>query len=227
VSKRRLVVGISGASGIVYGVRLLEVLRAGAIETHLVMTRSAEVTLAYELSRKVAEVKALADVVHRADDLGAAISSGSFRTEGMIVAPCSIRSMSEIATGVTSGLLARAADVVLKERRRLVLLVRETPLHVGHLRTMTQLAEMGAVVMPPVPAFYAHPATVADIVDHTVGRALDLFGIESDLVRRWGEAPDSAGMDSTATGAAATGTEADDAPAPLRRFRRRALGDTA
>ncbi|MGE0724139.1 MAG: UbiX family flavin prenyltransferase [Alphaproteobacteria bacterium] len=189
LTNRRLVVGISGASGIAYGVRLLEALRPGPIETHLVMSRSAEVTLAYELSRKVADVHALADVVHRADDLAAAISSGSFRTEGMIVAPCSIRSMSEIATGVTSGLLTRAADVVLKERRRLVLLVRETPLHVGHLRTMTQLAEMGAIVMPPVPAFYARPATVQDIVDHTVGRVLDLFGIETDLVLRWKEAP--------------------------------------
>lgn len=194
-------VGISGASGIIYGVRLLEVLRDTPIETHLVMTKSAEVTLAYEMARKTAEVHALADVVHRADDLGAAISSGSFRTEGMIVAPCSVRSMSEIATGVTSGLLTRAADVALKERRRLVLLVRETPLHVGHLRTMTQLAEMGAVVMPPVPAFYARPQSIDDLVDHTVGRALDLFDMDSGLVRRWGEEP-------------------DDGQAPLRRFRR-------
>ena len=196
-------VGISGASGIIYGVRLLEVLRDTPIETHLVMTKSAEVTLAYELARKVADVHALADIVHRADDMGAAISSGSFRTEGMIVAPCSIRSMSEIATGATSGLLTRAADVVLKERRRLILLVRETPLHVGHLRTMTQLAEMGAVIMPPVPAFYSRPESVDDLVNHTVGRALDLLDIDSGLVRRWGEVP-------------------DDGSNPIRRFRREA-----
>ncbi|MGE0715712.1 MAG: UbiX family flavin prenyltransferase [Alphaproteobacteria bacterium] len=204
MTTRRLIVGISGASGIVYGVRLLEVLRETPVETHLVMSRSAEVTLAYEMARKVADVHALADVVHRADDLGAAISSGSFRTEGMIVAPCSVRSMSEIATGTTSGLLTRAADVVLKERRRLVLLVRETPLHVGHLRTMTQLAEMGAVVMPPVPAFYARPDSISDLVDHTVGRALDLLGIETGLVRRWGEEPSQG--------------------EPVRRFRRPAAG---
>ncbi|BBK38284.1 flavin prenyltransferase UbiX [Allostella sp. ATCC 35155] len=209
MTTRRLIIGISGASGIVYGVRLLEVLRDTPIETHLVMTRSAEVTLAYELARKVAEIHALADIVHRADDMGAAISSGSFRTAGMIVAPCSVRSMSEIASGVTSGLLARAADVVLKERRRLVLMVRETPLHVGHLRTMTQLAEMGAVIMPPVPAFYARPASVDDFVDHTVGRALDLFDIDlpdTGLVRRWGEEP-------------------ADGAAPVRRFRRSAASE--
>lgn len=184
-SARRIIVGISGASGIVYGVRLLEALRAGGVETHLVMTRSAQVTLGYELPMKVAALHALADVVHRNENIGAAISSGSFQTLGMVVAPCSIRSLSEIATGVTSSLLTRAADVVLKERRRLVLLVRETPLHLGHLRSMAQVTEMGAVVMPPVPAFYAKPATVDDIVDHTVGRALDLFGIETGLVRRW------------------------------------------
>lgn len=209
MTTRRLIIGISGASGIVYGVRLLEVLRDTPIETHLVMTRSAEVTLAYELARKVAEIHALADIVHRADDMGAAISSGSFRTAGMIVAPCSVRSMSEIASGVTSGLLARAADVVLKERRRLVLMVRETPLHVGHLRTMTQLAEMGAVIMPPVPAFYSRPASLDDLVDHTVGRALDLFEIDlpdTGLVRRWGEEP-------------------ADGAVPVRRFRRPAASE--
>jgi 4-hydroxy-3-polyprenylbenzoate decarboxylase len=183
----RIIVGVSGASGIVYGVRTLEALRAAGVETHLVMTRSAQVTLAYELSQKVADVQALASVNHRNDDMGAAISSGSFLTGGMIVAPCSIRSLSEIATGVTSSLLTRAADVVLKERRRLVLLVRETPLHLGHLRAMTQVTEMGAIVMPPVPAFYAKPATVDDIVNHSVGRVLDLFGIDNALVRRWQE----------------------------------------
>jgi len=185
---KRLIVGISGASGIVYGVRTLEVLRRLGIETHLVMTRSAQVTLAHELPMKVSDVGALASVVHRADDIGASISSGSFPTMGMIIAPCSIRTLSEIATGVTSSLLTRAGDVVLKERRRLVLMVRETPLHLGHLRSMAQVTEMGAIVMPPVPAFYPKPQTVDDIVDHTVGRALDLFGIDSGLVKRWGEA---------------------------------------
>jgi 4-hydroxy-3-polyprenylbenzoate decarboxylase len=189
VAARRLIVGISGASGIVYGVRLLTALRGAGVETHLVMTRSAQVTLGYELPMKLADVHALADVVHRNENIGASISSGSFVTLGMIVAPCSIRSLSEIASGVTSGLLTRAADVVLKERRRLVLLVRETPLHLGHLRSMTQATEMGAIVMPPVPAFYSKPQTVDDIVDHTVGRALDLVGIDNALVRRWQEPP--------------------------------------
>ena len=184
---RRLIVGISGASGIIYGVRLLEALRAAGIETHLVMTRAAQVTLAHEMPLKVADVQAIAAVVHRVEDIGAAISSGSFRTLGMVVAPCSVRSLSEIATGVTSNLLTRAADVVLKERRRLVLMVRETPLHLGHLRAMAQVTEMGAIVMPPVPAFYARPETVEDIVAHSVGRALDLCGIDNALVRRWGE----------------------------------------
>ena len=189
----RLIVGISGASGIVYGVRLLEALRDARVETHLVMTRSAQVTLAHELPLKVAAVQALASVTHRVDDIGASIASGSFLTMGMVVATCSIRSLSEIATGVTSTLLTRAADVVLKERRRLVLMVRETPLHLGHLRSMTQVTEMGAIVMPPVPAFYAEPATVDDIVNHSVGRVLDLFGIDNALVRRWQDqdAPDA------------------------------------
>lgn len=186
--KQRLIVGISGASGIVLGVRTLELLRELPIETHLVMSRSAQVTLAHELPLKVSQVNDLADVVHRIDDIGASISSGSFATMGMIIAPCSIRSLSEIATGVTSSLLSRAADVVLKERRRLVLLVRETPLHLGHLRAMTQVTEMGAIVMPPVPAFYAKPETIDDLVSHTVGRALDLFGIDCGVVHRWKEA---------------------------------------
>ena len=184
---RRLIVGISGASGTVYGVRVLEALKGSGIETHLVMTRSAEVTLAYETDLKIKDVHALADVVHPVADIGAAISSGSFKTEGMIVAPCSIRSLAEIAYGNTTNLLSRAADVVLKERRRLVLMVRETPLHVGHLRAMTQASEIGAIVMPPMPAFYARPKTIDDMIDHTIGRALDLFGIENSLVRRWGE----------------------------------------
>jgi 4-hydroxy-3-polyprenylbenzoate decarboxylase len=185
---RRLIVGISGASGVIYGVRLLELLRGSGIETHLVVSRAAEVTLAHETELKVAEVRALATVAYAAQDVAAPISSGSFRTEGMIVVPCSIRTMSEIATGVTSSLMTRAADVVLKERRRLVLAVRETPLHTGHLRTMTQLSEMGAVVAPPVPAFYAEPQSLGDMIDHTLGRMLDLFGIDLGTVRRWGEA---------------------------------------
>ena len=184
----RIIVGMSGASGMIYGVRALQLLREAGVETHLVMTRSAQVTLAHELPLKVSEVHALADVVHRADDIGASISSGSFRTMGMVVAPCSVRSLSEISSGVTSGLLSRAADVVLKERRRLVLMLRETPLHLGHLRSMAQVTEMGAIVAPPVPAFYAKPRSLDDMVDHTVGRVLDLFGVETGAVRRWGGA---------------------------------------
>ncbi len=184
-----MVVAITGASGVIYGVRLLAALRDQPLETHLVLSKSGALTLAYETDLKVAEVEAMADVVHRPDDMGAAISSGSFRTMGMIVAPCSIRTMGEIATGVTTTLVSRAADVTLKERRRLVLMVRETPLHAGHLRSMTALAEMGAVIAPPVPAFYAGPQTVDDLIDHSVGRVLDLFDIETDGLRRWGESP--------------------------------------
>jgi len=187
MAKRRLIIGIAGASGTVYGVRLLQVLRQSDVETHLVMTRSAEVTLAYETDLKVKDVHALADIVYPVADIGAAISSGSFKTEGMIVAPCSIRSLAEIAYGNTTNLLSRAADVVLKERRRLVLMVRETPLHVGHLRAMTHVSEIGAIVMPPVPAFYARPKSIDEMVNHTVGRVLDLFGIDNALVKRWGE----------------------------------------
>jgi 4-hydroxy-3-polyprenylbenzoate decarboxylase len=182
---KRVVVGISGASGVVYGVRLLMHLRQLGITSHLVMTRSAEVTLAHEMPLKVADVRELADVVHRVDDIGASISSGSFRTLGMIVAPCSIRSLGEIASGVTSTLLSRAADVTLKERRRLILLLRETPYHLGHLRAMTAATEAGAIIMPPVPAFYARPQTIEDMVDHTLGRALDLLEIDNALVKRW------------------------------------------
>jgi len=181
----RLILGISGSSGVVYGVRLLELLRPLAIETHLVMTRSAEITLAHETKYKVAQVRALATRWYANEDIGAAIASGSFRTLGMVVAPCSIRSMSEVATGVTSGLLTRAADVVLKERKRLVLMVRETPLHLGHLRTMTALTEMGAIVAPPMPAFYGKPESIQDVVDHTLGRTMDLFDIELGAVNRW------------------------------------------
>lgn len=182
---RRLVIGISGASGVQYGVRMLAVLRDTDIETHLVITQAAEITLAYETRFKVAEVRALARVWHQVTDIAAAISSGSFRTMGMVVAPCSMRSMSEIASGVTSSLLTRAADVTLKERRRLVLMVRETPLHTGHLRTMLALSEIGAIITPPVPAFYARPESLDAMVDHTVGRVLDLFDIDTGMVRRW------------------------------------------
>src|SRR3954454_8227575 len=183
----RLIVGISGASGVAYGARLLELLRPLGGETHFVMSRSAEVTLALETALKPADLRARADVVHAIGDLAAPISSGSFPAIGMIVAPCSIRSMAEIATGVTTTLLTRAADVTLKERRRLVLLVRETPLHTGHLRTMTALSEIGAIIAPPVPAFYARPDTLEDMIDHTVGRVLDLFDIDVGVVRRWSE----------------------------------------
>ena len=186
-ARPRLIVGISGASGVIYGARLLELLRPLPVETHLVMSRSAEMTLALETELKPADLRARADVVHAIGDLAASISSGSFPTIGMIIAPCSIRSMAEIATGATTTLLTRAADVVLKERRRLVLLVRETPLHTGHLRTMTALSEMGAVIAPPVPAFYAKPQSLEEMIDHTLGRALDLFGLETGTVRRWGE----------------------------------------
>lgn len=184
---QRLIIGISGASGIIYGIRLLEVLKNSPVETHLVMSKSAEVTLAYESDLKVADIKALADVVYPNGDIGAAISSGSFHTEGMVIAPCSIRSASEIATGVTSTLLTRAADVVLKERRRLILMLRETPLHTGHLRTLTHLSEIGAVISPPVPAFYSNPDSIDDIVNHTIGRVLDMFSMDAGLVKRWGE----------------------------------------
>ena len=187
---RRLVVGISGASGAIYGVRILELLKKTDIETHLVMSKSAEMTLAYETNYKPKDVRALASVNHPMADIGASISSGSFPTMGMIVAPCSIKTMSEIATGVTSSLLSRAADVVLKEKRRLVLAVRETPLHGGHLRTMTTLADIGAVVAPIVPAFYNKPKTVDDIINHTVGRLLDLLDIETKLVKRWQGGPE-------------------------------------
>src|SRR5438034_7836143 len=183
----RLIVGISGASGVIYGVRLLELLRPLPIETHLVISRAAEVALAAETDLKPASVRALADVVHAIGDIAAPISSGSFKTMGMVVAPCAIRSMAEIASGVTTTLLSRAADVTLKERRRLVLLVRETPLHTGHLRTMTALSEMGAIIAPPVPAFYAKPQSLAEMIDQTLGRVLDLFGLDTGTVKRWGE----------------------------------------
>lgn len=181
----RLVVGISGASGAIYGARVLDALNDLGVESHLVVTRAALLTLSQETDLTPDDLMSRASVVHRLNDVGATIASGSFRTLGMIVAPCSVRTMSEIATGVTSTLLTRAADVALKERRPLVLMVRETPLHLGHLRSMTALAEMGAIIAPPLPAFYARPASIADMVDQSVGRALDLFGLDWSAVRRW------------------------------------------
>ena len=183
---KRLIVGITGASGAIYGVRLLQLLQTTDVETHLVMSRSAKITLSQEMDLGTAEVSALASVVHPADNIGASISSGSFKTMGMVIAPCSMRSLAEIASGATSSLVTRAADVVLKERRRLVLLVREAPLHLGHLRAMTAATEMGAIVYPPVPAFYARPESLEQMVDHTLGRILDLFEIENAAVSRWG-----------------------------------------
>jgi len=183
----RLVVGVSGASGAVLGVRVLDACRDLAVESHLVVSRAAALTLAQETALSLPQLIAKAHRAHRAGDVGASIASGSFPTLGMIIAPCSVRTMSEIATGVTSSLLTRAADVTLKERRPLVLMVRETPLHLGHLRTLVKLAEMGAVIAPPVPAFYARPANLAEIVDQCVGRALDVFGLSWSAVRRWGE----------------------------------------
>lgn len=187
VDRPRLIVGISGASGVIYGVRALDACRELGIESHLVLSKSAALTLSQETELSVADLNAKADIVHRASDVGAAIASGSFRTLGMIIAPCSVRTMSEIASGVTSSLLTRAADVVLKERKTLALMVRETPLHLGHLRTLTKLSEMGAVIAPPLPAFYAKPATIGEMVDQSVGRVLDLFDLAWTPVKRWGE----------------------------------------
>jgi 4-hydroxy-3-polyprenylbenzoate decarboxylase len=182
----RVIVGISGASGIVYGIRMLQVLRELKVETHLIMSRSAQVTLAYETDFSIANIRDLADVSYANADIGAAISSGSFRTMGMVIAPCSMKTLAEIATGVTSNLLSRSADVILKERRRLILMARETPLHLGHLRNMISVTEAGGIICPPMPAFYNRPDSVEAIVDHTVGRALDLFGFDAKLLRRWG-----------------------------------------
>jgi 4-hydroxy-3-polyprenylbenzoate decarboxylase len=181
----RIVVGISGASGAIYGLRALQMLKALGVETHLVVTRAAHMTLMQELSMRPADLAPHADVVHSVQDVGASISSGSFRTLGMLIAPCSMRTLSEIAVGTSSNLLTRAADVVLKERRRLVLMVRETPLHLGHLRAMTAATEIGAVIMPPVPAFYIRPQSLDEVVDHSVARALDLFDLDAGIIRRW------------------------------------------
>jgi 4-hydroxy-3-polyprenylbenzoate decarboxylase len=182
----RLIIGISGASGSIYGVRLLEQLRHREdVETHLVVSRPGEKTLFQETGHTLNEIKSLASHWHSIEEIGASIASGSFLTAGMIIAPCSVHTMGAIAAGITSNLLSRAADVTLKERRRLVLMVRESPLHLGHLRTMTALAEMGAVIAPPLPAFYNRPQTIDELVDQGVGRILDLFGLESAGTKRW------------------------------------------
>ena len=183
--QRRLIVGITGASGVVYGQRLLQALRHLEIETHLVLSKSAALTITYELDQPVEAIKALASKTHPIADIGASIASGSFKTDGMIIAPCSMHTLAAIATGVCDNLLTRAADVTLKERRRLVLLVRESPLHLGHLKNMVAVTEMGAIVSPPVPAFYSKPETIEAMVDHTIGRALDLFAIDTGNVTRW------------------------------------------
>jgi flavin prenyltransferase len=180
-----LIVGISGASGAIYGIRLLEVLREIQIPAHLIVSKSAVQTLKEEAGTSIEAVRKLAAGIYSNSDIGAAVSSGSFRTHGMIIAPCSIRTLSDIAYGGTDNLLSRAADVQLKERRRVVLMVRETPLHAGHLRSMMAATENGAIVMPPVPAFYHLPKTIDDIVNQTVGRALDLFDIDAKIVKRW------------------------------------------
>jgi flavin prenyltransferase len=184
--KRRLIVGISGATGIIYGIRLLEALRETSVETHLIVSKAAEVTRTYETELSSQDLRNLADISYPIGDIGAPIASGSFRTMGMIIAPCSIKTMSELANGITSNLLTRAGDVVLKERRRLVLLLRESPLTTIHIRNMLALSESGGVIAPPVPAFYALPKTIDEVVRHTVGRVLDLFDIDTDF-SRWGE----------------------------------------
>lgn len=183
----RLIIGISGSSGIIYGIRLLQVLQNLPVETHLVVSKAGQLTRAYETELSLTELKALADVYHPCTDISASIASGSFKTMGMIIAPCSMKTLGEIAHGISSTLLTRAADVVLKERRTLVLLPRETPLHLGHLNNMVSITQMGGIICPPVPAFYTKPQSIADIVDDTVGRVLDLFNVESGLVKRWGD----------------------------------------
>lgn len=181
-----LIIGITGATGVIYGIRLLECLAAiKEVETHLIISEAGEITIKYETERSVDEIKKLADFSYDNCDLAARISSGSFRTDGMIIAPCTVKTMSALANSYTQNLIIRAGDVTLKEQRKLVLMIRETPLHLGHLRNMEKLAEMGAVIMPPVPAFYHKPLTVEQIVDHTVGKALDIFGIQHDLFKRW------------------------------------------
>lgn len=185
MDRQRLIVGITGATGTIYGVRMLELLRAAGVETHLVVSAAGEMTRAYETTFSREALRALADVAYDIHDVGAALSSGSFKTLGMVVAPCSMGTLAEIALGTAGSLLTRAADVCLKERRRLVLMVREAPLHLTHLRNMVAATEMGAIIYPPVPAFYAKPQTLDDMVNNTVGRVLDLFELDSPVVKRW------------------------------------------
>jgi len=185
-ARSRLIVGISGASGVAYGLRALDACRDLGVETHLILSKAAALTIAQETNLSLSDVQSRADVNYKVGDVGAAVASGSFKTLGMIIAPCSVRTMSEIASGVTSSLLTRAADVTLKERRKLVLVPRETPLHLGHLRHMTAVTEMGGVILPPAPSFYHAPKTIMDLLDQTVGKVLDQFGIEHCLFQRWG-----------------------------------------
>lgn len=181
-----LIIGITGASGVIYGIRLLEVLSSmKESETHLIISEAGEINIGYETDWKIEDVKAMASFCYRINDISARIASGSFNTDGMIIAPCTVKTMSALANSYADNLLTRAGDVTLKEGRKLVLLVRETPLHIGHIRSMEKLAEMGAIIMPPVPAFYHRPRTIQDIIDHTIGKALDIFGIEHNLFERW------------------------------------------
>jgi flavin prenyltransferase len=183
---KRIVVGMSGATGAIFGIRLIEILSQDSeVETHVVISEAAALTIEEETDRRLSDVLSLADFAHDIGDIGASISSGSFRCEGMIIAPCAIKSMSMIANSMNANLLIRAADVMLKEKRKLILMVRETPLHLGHLRLMANLAEIGAVIHPPMPAFYHKPKTMDDIINHTVGRVLDHFGVKHDLFKRW------------------------------------------
>ena len=189
-----LIIGITGASGVIYGIRLLEVLSTRKdIETHLIISQAGETSIEYETSWKTADIKALANFSYDIDDVGARLASGSFKSDGMIVVPCTVKTMSALANSYNDNLLVRTGDVTLKERRKLVLVVRETPLHLGHIRSMERLAEMGGIMMPPVPSFYHGPKTIADIIDHTVGKILDLFDIEHHLFKRWSGLPDEGG----------------------------------
>jgi 4-hydroxy-3-polyprenylbenzoate decarboxylase len=187
MSKPRLIIGISGASGIIYGIRLLEILQSLPVETHLVISKASQLTRAHETTMSASELKALADVYHPYNDIAASIASGSFKTMGMIIAPCSMKTLGEIAHGIGGNLLTRAADVVLKERRRLVLMPREAPLHLAHLQNMVNITQMGGIICPPVPAFYHNPKTIEDIVNDSVARVLDLFDLDSGLLQSWGE----------------------------------------
>lgn len=181
-----LIIGITGATGVIYGIRLLEVLSSmKQIETHLVISEAAEVVISQETNWKIDDIRALANFCYGINEIAARIASGSIKTDGMIIAPCTVKTMSALANSYSDNLLTRAADVTLKQRRKLVLLVRETPLHLGHIRSMERLSEMGAIIMPPVPAFYPRPRTIQDIIDHTIGRILDIFGIEHNLCERW------------------------------------------